>query len=147
LKDQRNNGEFHRADPGRRRHMQVLLVATVVVAVAALAGLHLWLSRLAAHASGDPGAYHHALKLAMGGLCLVFALAAGVFAIWLFGLAKATHAERRWPPSSMHTSSDVRIRYLTSADALVAQMKGGAIVLALLALALGGWGIWVLRAG
>jgi hypothetical protein len=45
----------------------------------------------------------------------------------------------------MRTSSDVRIRYLTSADALVTQMRGGAYGLALLALALFAWGGWLLR--
>jgi hypothetical protein len=41
----------------------------------------------------------------------------------------------------------VRGGYLTSADALVAQLRGTSIGLAVLALALGGWAIWLLRIG
>ena len=123
--------------------MQWLLVATVLLAIAGFAGLQMWLAR----PHGDPDAQQHALAHALGTLCLVLALAGAVFALWLFRLASATNAERRWPPASMRTSSDVKIRYLTSADALVTQMKGGAIALALLSIALAGWGAWLLRGG
>jgi len=75
----------------------------------------------------------------------VLAFVAICFAAWMFRLAAATRADRRWPPSSMRTSSDVRIRYLTSADALVTQLKAGALALVLTALALAGWGLWLLR--
>jgi len=145
LKEQRNNGEFHRADPAKRRHMIGLLVATVVVAAGAFLALHLWLRQLIA--LGDPAATQRAVTHLLALMCFVLAFVGAVFALWLFRLAVATHNERRWPPTSMRTSSDVKIRYLTSADALVWQMKGGAIALALLAIAMAAWGGWLLHKG
>ena len=44
----------------------------------------------------------------------------------------------------MRTSADVRIRYLTSADTLVGQLKGTAVALAMLALGLCVWAAWLL---
>ena len=147
MKDQRNNGEFHRADPGWRRRMQWLLAVIAVLGLVAVAALNLWLSKLQGLSSGDPAAYQHAMYRAMAGMCIAFGLVAAAFALWLFRIAAATRAERRWPPSSMRTSSDVRIRYLTSADALVTQMRAGAFALALLAAALLGWSAWLLKGG
>ena len=144
LKDQRNDGEFHRADPAWRRRMQWLLGAIALLGVGALVALQLWLNGRAQ--AGDPAAFHRALTHLIAVLTLVLAAAAAIFGIWLFRLASATKAERRWPPSAMRTSSDVRIRYLTSADAMVMQMRAGAIGLALLAAALAAWGVWLLRA-
>jgi hypothetical protein len=43
----------------------------------------------------------------------------------------------------MRTSADVRIRYLTSADSLVTQLKAGAFGLTLLAVALVSWAAWL----
>ena len=43
----------------------------------------------------------------------------------------------------MRTSADVRVRYLTSADALVAQLRGAAIALGVVALLLAGWAVWL----
>jgi hypothetical protein len=143
VKEQRSNGEIHRADPARRRHMLWLLAATVVVAAAGLFALQTWLTM----PHGDPSSTHRLLAQVLAMVCFGLALVGAAFSAWLFRLASATHAERRWPPSSMRTSSDVRIRYLTSADALVTQMKAGAIALALLALALAGWGVLLLRRG
>ena len=123
--------------------MQLALAATVVAGIGALVALHYWLTGL--QAGGDFVAYQPALARVRAVVILVLAFFAAVFAAWLFRLAAATRAERRWPPTSMRTSSDVRIRYLTSADALVTQMKGGAIGLALLALGMAAWGAWLLR--
>ena len=147
MKEQGNNGEYHRADPARRRHVQWLLAATVLFGIGALVGLQSWLAHTLARTAGTPGAYEHALSHALGILCIALALAGAAFAAWLFQLAAATRADRRWPPSSMRTSSDVKIRYLTSADALVTQMKAGAVALVLLALALAAWGAWLLLRG
>ena len=43
----------------------------------------------------------------------------------------------------MRTSADVRIRYLTSADSLVTQLKATAIALGVLALLLCAWAVWL----
>ena len=43
----------------------------------------------------------------------------------------------------MRTSADVRIRYLTSADSLVTQLKATALALGILALLLCAWAIWL----
>ena len=124
--------------------MQLLLAAIVLLGAGALVALQMWLGGLRTQ-GGDIAAYQRTLAEVLAGVTFVFAFVAAVFAAWLFRLAAATRAERRWPPSAMRTSSDVRIRYLTSADALVSQMKGGAIGLALLAIGLAAWGAWLLR--
>ena len=142
MAEQRNNGEFHRADPGWRRRMQLLLALTVLLGIGALVALQLWLGRM--HGS-DLAQHDRDVGRVLASLCIVLGLAAAAFATWMFRLASATRAERRWPPSSMKTSADVKIRYLTSADALVGQLKGGAIGLALVAVALLGWAGWLLR--
>jgi hypothetical protein len=143
VKEQRSNGEFHRADPARRRHMSWLLAVTVALAAVCLVALHKWL----AMPHGDAASFYRVLAKVLAMVCFGLALVGAAFAAWLFRLASATHAERRWPPSSMRTSSDVKIRYLTSADALVLQMKAGAIALTLLALGLATWGALLLRRG
>jgi len=143
LTEQRNNGEFHRADPSWRRLMQWLLAATVLVGIGALVGLQMWLADVEAHHKvGELGT---SLSHVLAVLCIALALVAAAFSVWLFRVAAATRAERRWPPSGMRTSADVRIRYLTSADALVSQMKAGAFALAVVAAALLAWGTWLLR--
>jgi hypothetical protein len=143
MTDHRNSGEFHKADPGWRRRMQVLLAVVVLVGVALLVGMQLWLARLA---GAGVEATQHALYQGLGALCLLLGITGVVLALWLFMLARATRAERRWPPSQMRTSADVRSRYLTSADSMVVQMKAGAFAVALVALGLLGYGAWLLRA-
>lgn len=145
MSERQNSGEYHRADPAYRRQMQVYLAVTIVVGLAALVALQLWLGRLAAsNALGDLSAYQAWLNRLLAGLCLLFAVTAAGFALWMFRITQASKAERRWPPSSMRTSADVRIRYLTSADSLVTQLRGATFALALLAVLLAGWAAWLL---
>lgn len=147
-KNASHNGEFHRADPAYRRRMQVFLLLTIVVGALAVVGLQLWLRRLGANAQyGDLFSYQAWLHRLLGALCLVLGVAAAGFAAWLRNMALASRLERRWPPSSMRTSADVRIRYLTSADTLVTQLMAAAVALGILALALCGWAIWLFWAG
>ena len=139
-----HNGDFHRADPAYRRQMQVFLALTVLVGVVAVIALQLWLRRLGAHAQvGDLATYQAWLHRLLGALCLVLGTCAAVFALWLRRIAVDSRRERRWPPSNMRTSADVRIRYLTSADTLVTQMQAAAVVLGLLAITLCGWAGWL----
>lgn len=139
-----NNGELHRADPAYRRQMQVWLAFTVVLGVLLLVGLQWWLGKISANAAtGDLYSYQAWLHRLLAGLCLVLGAAAVGFAQWLYRMALASSVERRWPPSSMRTSADLRIRYLTSADSLVTQLKATAIALAVLALLLCAWAIWL----
>jgi flagellar basal body-associated protein FliL len=146
MSERPKSGEYHRADPAYRRQMQIFLAVTIVVGLAALVALQLWLGRLASSAAlGDLSVYQSWLNRLLAGLCLLFAVTAAGFALWMFRFAQASKAERRWPPSSMRTSADVRIRYLTSADSLVTQLRGSAFALALLALLLAGWAAWLLR--
>ena len=145
MSEQRQNGEYHRADPVYRRQMQVVLALTTVVGIAALAALHLWLRKLGATAgSGDLFTYANWLNRLLGGLCLVLGVTAAGFALWMHRIATASNAERRWPPSSMRTSADVRIRYLTSADSFVAQLRAGAFAVGLISVLLVAGGIWLL---
>ena len=139
-----NNGEFHRADPAYRRQMQLLLLITVVIGVIVLVGLQWWLGRLGSSARmGDLFVYEAWLHRLLGGLCLMLGAAAGGFSWWMHRMAEASRIERRWPPSSMRTSADVRIRYLTSADSLVSQLKATSIALALVAVLLCAWALWL----
>lgn len=145
MSEQGQNGEYHRADPAYRRQMLVVLALTTVVGIAALAALHLWLRKLGATASGgDLFAYATWLNRLLGGLCLVLGATAAGFALWMHRIAMASKAERRWPPSSMRTSADVRIRYLTSADSFVAQLRAGAFAVGLIAALLVAGAIWLL---
>ena len=144
MRDQDRQGEFHRADPAYRRQMQVALLLTVLVGAAALVALQWWLARLGAHAgSGDLTNYETWLHRLLAGLCVVLAAASAGFEQWLYRTARATAQERRWPPATMRTSSDVRIRWLTSADSLVTQLRGGAFALFALAATLAGWAAWL----
>lgn len=122
-----------------------LLLVMVVLGIAGLFGLSYWLERMHALAAGNVVAYQKSLAHALAALCFVLAVVALCFAAWMFRMAAATRADRRWPPTSMRTSSDIRIRYLTSADALVSQMKAGAFALVIAGLALAGWALWLLR--
>ncbi len=146
MHDQDRQGEFHRADPAYRRQMQLALALTIVLGTVALLALRWWLARLGAHAgTGDLETYETWLHRLLAGLCLVLAAAAAGFGQWLYRTARATAQERRWPPTAMRTSSDVRIRWLTSADALVTQLRGGAFALFALAIVLAGWSVWLFR--
>ncbi len=146
MSELRNQSEYHRADPAYRRQMLVFLAVTTVGGCAALVALQFWLARLGARAGqGDLLTYELWLHRLLAGLCLVLAATGAGFSYWLYRMARATQSERRWPPASARTSADVRVRYLTSADSLVLQMKGVAIALALLALGLAAWAIWLLR--
>ena len=143
-----NNGEYHRADPAYRRQMQLFLALTVVGGLVAVFALQVWLRKLGAHANaGELATYQAWLSRLLGALCLLLGTAAAGFALWLRRMALDSRSERRWPPSNMRTSADVRIRYLTSADTLVAQLLGTAIALGVLALLLCGWGLRLLVAG
>lgn len=145
MSEQRQNGEYHRADPAYRRQMQVFLALTVVVGVGALVALHFWLRKIGSAAGqGDLFVYERWLNRLFAGLCLILAATAAGFAQWMYRIAMASKLERRWPPSSMRTSADVRIRYLTSADSLVSQLRGSALAFGVLALLLGLWAIWLL---
>jgi hypothetical protein len=145
MSEQRHNGEYHRADPAYRRQMQIFLALTIMVGVVALVALQLWLRKLALTAGqGDLLSYQAWLNRLLAGLCLLLGAAAAGFSQWMYRIASASKAERRWPPSSMRTSADVRIRYLTSADSLVAQLRGTALVLGLLALGLCAWAVRLL---
>jgi ABC-type uncharacterized transport system fused permease/ATPase subunit len=141
------NGEFHRADPIYRRTMQYWLAASVVAGATLLVILNVWLRRLySTIARADMVAYELWMDRLLAGLCLMLGIGMAVFGVWLYGLARKTRVERRWPPGSMKTSTDVRIRYLTSADVLVQQMQVAAWALWLLAAALAAWAGWLLFA-
>jgi hypothetical protein len=145
MSEARDNGTIHRADPQYRRRMQMWLVVCSIAGAILLACLVWWLSQLTQVMSqGDVDAYQRWLQRLMAGICLLLAAAAAGFAFWLQRLARATKAERRWPPASMPTSADMRIRYLTSADALVTQLQAGAWGLFALAFALAAWATWLL---
>jgi sterol desaturase/sphingolipid hydroxylase (fatty acid hydroxylase superfamily) len=96
---------------------------------------------------GADGGQAFALSLhrLLAGVCVLIAIAAIVFGTWLRRLAEATRRDRRWPPSTMRTSSDVRVRYLTSADALVTQFRAGSVALFVVAAMLLAWAAWMVR--
>ena len=144
----RQEGEIHRADPAYRRQMWGWFFFTVAAGAVLLFALDRWLETLRAGMASDQG---YALSLWLqrltAGLCVLFATTAVAFGAWLRRLATATQRERRWPPSAMRTSADIRVRYLTSADALVTQFRAGAAVLFVLAALLLAWAAWLLLAG
>lgn len=144
----RQEGEIHRADPAYRRQMWAWFAFTVVAGALVLFALDRWLDTLRAGMAADQGRdFALWLHRLFAGLCVLFAIAAVAFGTWLRRLAAATQRERRWPPSTMRTSSDVRVRYLTSADALVGQFRGGSVALFALATCLVAWAAWLVMSG
>jgi hypothetical protein len=140
----RQEGEIHRADPAYKRQMWAWFAFTVVAGAIVLFALDRWLDTLRAGMAADQGyAFGIRLQWLTAGLCAVIAAAAIAFGAWLRRVAEATRRERRWPPSTMRTSADVRVRYLTSADSLVVQFRAGALALFALAAALLAWAGWL----
>jgi hypothetical protein len=144
----RQEGEIHRADPALKRQMRVWLAVTAIAGVVLLYALDRWLDSLRTNSGADQG-YHLYLWLQRltAGVCVLFATMAVAFGVWLRRLAGVTSRERRWPPSAMRTSSDIRVRYLTSVDALVNQFRAGAVVLFVLAAVLVAWAAWLVMGG
>ena len=144
----RQEGEIHRADPAYRRQVWTWFAFTVVAGVVVLFALDRWLDALRAGIAADQGQdFGMRLQRLIAGLCALFAIAAIAFGTWLRRLATATQRERRWPPSAMRTSSDIRVRYLTSADVLVAQFRAGSVALFALAVLLLAWATWLVTSG
>ena len=144
----RQEGEIHRADPAYRRQVWAWFAFTVVAGALVLFALDRWLDALRAGMAADQGRdFGETLHRLIAGLCALFAIAAVAFGAWLRRLAAATHRDRRWPPSAMRTSSDIRVRYLTSADALVAQFRAGSVALFVLAVLLLAWAAWLVKSG
>jgi hypothetical protein len=145
MTEPRRNGEFHHADPAYRKRMLVFLAVTVIVGAIGLVALQYWLTQLTARLGGaDPYLLQTWLQRVLAGMCLLLAASGGTFAIWIYRMAKQTRLERRWPPARMRTAQDVRIRYLTSADALVSQLMAASAVLTLVSAAIVAWAVWLL---
>ena len=141
------NGDIHHADPAYRRSMRAWLMASIVGGAALLVVLNVWLNRLySTLARADLVSYQVWMNRLLAGMCLLLGIGMAVFGIWLQGMARQSRRERRWPPRSMKTSTDIRIRYLTSTDAFVRQLQTAAWALWLLAVALTGWAGWLLFA-
>jgi hypothetical protein len=141
----RQEGEIHRADPALKRQMRIWLAVTAIGGLVLLVALDRWLDSLRSGAGADQGYNLYVwLQRLTAGLCVLFATMAVAFGVWLRRLADQTRKERRWPPSAMRTSSDVRVRYLTSVDSLVSQFRAGAIILFVFATLLVAWAAWLL---
>ncbi len=146
MTEPRQSGEFHQADPAYRRQMTIWLAVCVVGGAIFLFALQRWLGHLSATIGGsDQSQMLIWLQRVEAGTCLLLAAAAVGLALWIRQAAKQARSERRWPPSGMRTTRDVRIRYLTSADALVSQLSAAAIGLIVFALILSAFAIWLLR--
>jgi len=146
MTEPRQSGEFHQADPAYRRQMTIWLIVSVVAGAIFLFVLQRWLHHLSATlGSSNPFQMLVWLQRVLAGVCLLLAASAAGFAISVHRAAKQARLERRWPPSAMRTARDVRIRYLTSADALVSQLKVVAVALGLFALIVAAFGFWLLR--
>jgi hypothetical protein len=144
----RQEGEIHRADPALKRQMRIWLAVTAIAGVVLLVALDRWLDSLRSGAVADQGYNLYLwLQRLTAGLCVLFATMSVAFGVWLRRLADVTSRERRWPPSAMRTSSDIRVRYLTSVDSLVNQFRAGAIALFVLAALLVVWAGWLLLGG
>lgn len=141
------NGEIHRADPAYRRRMQAWLGAIGAAGATGLLALNLWLERLNATLSRvNVDAYQLWIGRLLAGMCLLLGLGMAVFGLWLHRMALQSGRERRWPPSAMKTSTDIRIRYLTTTDSFVQQLQAAAWTLWFLTLVLFAWAGWLLLA-
>jgi hypothetical protein len=148
MTEPRHSGEYHQADPAYRKQMIVLLVACVVIGAIFLFALQQWLSHLTATLGGsDPYRMLVWLQRILAGVCLLLAASGIGFAVYIQRMGKQARLERRWPPSAMRTTRDVRIRYLTSADALVSQLMVLAVALVVFSVVVIGFAFWLLRPG
>jgi hypothetical protein len=148
MTEPRHSGEYHHADPAYRKQMLALLVACIVIGGIFLFALQQWLSHLSATVGGsDPYRMLVWLQRILAGVCLLLAASGFGLAVYVHRVGKQVRLERRWPPSAMRTTRDVRIRYLTSADALVSQLMFLAAALVLFSLVVMGYGFWLLRPG
>ena len=148
MTEPRHSGEYHHADPAYRKQMLALLAACVVIGGISLFALQQWLNHLSATVGGsDPYLMLVWLQRILAGVCLLLAAIGIGFAIYVHRIGKQVRLERRWPPSTMRTTRDVRIRYLTSADALGSQLTVLVVALVLFSLVLIGYGFWLLRPG
>jgi cation transport ATPase len=146
MSEQRHSGEYHHADPAYRKQMTILLVVSVVVGAIFLLALQQWLAHLSATlGASDPYRLQSWLQRILATVCVVLAVSGAGLALWIYRVGKQTRLERRWPPSAMRTTRDVRIRYLTSADALVSQLMLLAGTLSVFSLILLGFALWLLR--
>jgi hypothetical protein len=146
MTESRHSGEFHHADPAYRKQMMTWLVVCVIVGAILLFALQQWLSHLSATIGAtDPYRMLVWLQRILAGLCLLLAAAGGGFAVWIYRAGKQARLERRWPPNAMRTAKDVRIRYLTSADALVSQLMAVAVGLVVFSVLVAGYAVWLLR--
>lgn len=140
----RQDPMMHKADPAYRRTMLVWLLVSTVVGACLLLGLHVWLRHLESTVGRtDVDLYYHWLSRTLAGVALMFAAAAFAAGIRLRQLAAASLRDRRWPPLDFRSGSDIRIRYLTSADAFIGNLQLGAYALFALAAALALWAAWL----
>jgi hypothetical protein len=141
----RQEGEIHRADPAYKRQLWGWFAFTLVSGAIALFALDRWLASLRGTMGADQGVgFETWTHRVIAAVCVLLAVGCIVFGTWLRRIAQATARERRWPPSTMRTSQDVRVRYLTSADALVQQFRLGAIALFVVAAGLVGWAAYLM---
>ena len=146
MTESRHSGEYHHADPAYRRQMMMGLAMSVIVGAVFLFALRYWLSHLSATVGAtDPFRMLVLLQRILAGICPLLAAVGGGFALWIYRAAKQTRLERRWPPTAMRTARDVRIRYLTSADALVSQLMALVIGLALFSALVAAFALWLMR--
>jgi len=139
------SGEIHRADPNYRRQMIAWLLVAVVAGAIGLFALVRWLDGLRSQAGMDnPAEVAAWLQRLMAGLGLVLTAGSAGLAHWLYRTAGQTRLEKRWPPKDLQTTSDIPVRYLSSADAVAKQLRTGSLVLAGLALAIAVWAGWIL---
>lgn len=140
----RHDPMMHKADPAYRRILLVWLLGSALVGACLLLGLHAWLRHLETTVGRtDVDLYYHWLSRTLAGVALMFAAASLAAGIRLQRLAAASLRDRRWPPLDFRSGSDIRIRYLTSADAFIGNLKLGAYGLFALAAALALWAAWL----
>lgn len=142
---QGGGGEVHRADPDYRRQMIIWLLAAFVSGSILLFVLVRWLGGLSSGAAGhDPAELSIRLQQLMAGLCLLLAAGLAGLAHWLHRAAGQTLQEKRWPPKDMQTTTDVPVRYLSSAEAVARQLRLGVLAFAVLAAGTAAWALRIL---
>jgi hypothetical protein len=133
------NIEIHRADPHVRRLTLIVLSAGVLAAILLVTWFHHWLDRSTIATPGD------LLMLKMRRMIGITGMASGLCVLVIAGyiarLARRVLDERRWPPRSSRVVRDTRVHSGEGAVALARMLNILAVVLIVLALAIGvfGW--------
>lgn len=135
--------DIHRADPRYRRMAAVALIAAVLIGSVVLLALDAWLDALVIGVESQPNAALSGLRLLFLGIALSLILPLLALALWLRATSLRVRSERRYPPRTARTVSDVPVRSDAAALRMARMLSALAGACVLFAGALVAWALWL----